>query len=291
MRSDAVIRAIDQQDWTGSTADKLQPAVRHLFEAAGPAGGTIKDFLHGKWLGHPLHPVLTDIPVGCWTLAAALDAYEAATGRRDLSRAADVAIGAGMLGAAGAAITGMTDWSETDGSARKVGVMHAALNTVALSLYTASYFSRRANSRALRLALALLGYAIANASAYLGGTLVFGQKIGVDQTARVDLPAKWSRAIELDELEENRPVKVDVGGSEILLVRTEGQVYGMMNVCSHLNGPLNEGELDGLSIRCPWHGSRFSLEDGSVLDGPATHPAPCVEVRTREGWVEVRARS
>ena len=75
-----------------------------------------------------------------------------------------------------------------------------------------------------------------------------------------------------------------------MLIRRAGRIYALADSCAHLGGPLSEGQVDGLSIRCPWHGSRFDLEEGGVLEGPSTFPQPCFEIRVRAGQIEVRAR-
>ncbi|HSP35362.1 MAG TPA: Rieske 2Fe-2S domain-containing protein, partial [Thermoanaerobaculia bacterium] len=142
------------------------------------------------------------------------------------------------------------------------------------------------------IAFSLAGYAIASASAYLGGHLVFGEQIGVDHTATPDRgqPEKFTPVIRDDELKERKPVRVDVGDTAVLLVRIDGEVYALANTCTHLGGPLNEGPLEGDSIRCPWHGSRFCLTDGAVLDGPAVYDERVFDVRVRNGQIEVRGR-
>ncbi len=122
MGSESLIKAVEQQEALDRLSDQIQPFIRDTFESAGPAGKEVKNFLHGTWLGHPLHPALTDVPLGAWTAAFALDAMESISGRRELGAGADVAIAVGLVGAAGAAVTGLTDWSETDGRARKVGL-------------------------------------------------------------------------------------------------------------------------------------------------------------------------
>src|ERR1044071_935985 len=128
MASEALIKAVEQQETLDRLSDQIQPLVRDAFESAGPVGKDVKNFLHGTWLGHPLHPALTDVPLGAWTAAFALDAMESISGRKELGAGADVAIAVGLVGAAGAAVTGLTDWSETNGSARKVGLLHGVLN-------------------------------------------------------------------------------------------------------------------------------------------------------------------
>ena len=172
-----VIRLIENQQWLEDVAETVQPVVQDALQQVGDG---VKDLLHGTWLGHPLHPVLTDIPVGAWTAAMAMDSVELISGREDLGGAADLAVGVGLLGAVGAAVTGATDWSETSGDARRVGMMHAILNVAAAGLYATSLAMRRTGSRRAGIGLSMLGYAIASTSAYLGGHLVFGESVGVE---------------------------------------------------------------------------------------------------------------
>ena len=183
MSDEALFEMIDGQQWVDTISGAVQPTVRNLFEAAGATGAAVKSALHGEWLGHPLHPVLTDIPVGAWTVAMAFDAVELATKTRRLRAGADAAIGIGLLGAVGSAITGITDWSETGGRGRRVGAIHGMLNLTATALYTASWLMRRKGGRRKAIAVSSTAFAIANASAYLGGHLVFREQIGVDVNA------------------------------------------------------------------------------------------------------------
>ena len=285
---ETIVEFIDGQDWVRETADAVQGPVRDAFKQLGPW----KDFLHGKWLGHALHPVLTDIPIGAWTTALAMDAVQMMTGSDGMAGASDLAIGIGLAGAAGSAITGLADWSETDGRAKNVGIVHGMLNLGAAGLYTASLIARRGKSRQRGVALSMLGYAVASFSAYLGGHLVFGEQIGVDHTATPDQgqPKKFTPVMRASDLKERKPVRVDVEDAAVLLVRTGDTINALTNTCTHLGGPLHEGKLEGDSIRCPWHGSRFCLTDGAVLDGPATFDERVFEVRVRDGQIEVRAR-
>jgi len=173
------IRLIEQQPWLAELGESLQPVVRDVLD---DLGDEVRDLLHGKWLGHPLHPVLTDIPVGAWTAALVLDAVELMSGNDGAGDAADLAVGVGLAGALGAAVTGAADWSETDGRARTIGVAHAVLNVAATGLYATSLVMRRTGSRRAGIGVSLLGYAIASAAGYLGGHLVFGESIGVEGT-------------------------------------------------------------------------------------------------------------
>ena len=289
MATEALIKAVDQQEALDRLSDQVQPLVRDAFKSAGPAGREVKNFLHGTWLGHPLHPGLTDVPLGAWTAALALDAMESISGRRELAAGADAAIAVGLVGAAGAAVTGLTDWSETSGRARKVGILHGLLNVGATALYTTSLVLRRKKKRNAGVGFAMLGYAVSSASAYLGGHLVFGEKIGVNHAETQKMPKEFVPVLPDAELEEGEMKRADAGGVPVLLVRLQGAVCALAHTCSHQGGPLSEGKLDGEVVQCPWHGSRFNVRDGSVVDGPATFPQPCFEARVREGQIEVRS--
>jgi nitrite reductase/ring-hydroxylating ferredoxin subunit/uncharacterized membrane protein len=291
MTTREIINSVADQKWIEDSTEPLQKAVHGAF--VGDAGRDIKNFLHGTWLGHPLHPVLTAIPVGAWTVALALDALEGMSGRKECGSAADLAIGVGLIGAVGSAVTGITDWSETDGSPRRVGLLHGLLNVAATTLYTTSFVMRkRKRSRQSGIAMSMLGYAVASTAAYLGGHLAFGEQIGVDHTATADAgnPKKFTRVMADDELKENKPTRVDASGVAILLVRRKGEIYALTETCPHLGGPLSEGKLVGDAIQCPWHKSELALEDGHVVNGPTAYPARCFDVRVRAGQIEVRAQ-
>jgi len=289
MAPESMLDLISRQDWLQKTSDVLQPAVKNAFKAGGPSGQRIKDALHGKWLGHPLHPVITDIPIGAWTTALVFDVIDTISGREDYSSAADAAITVGLAGAVGSAVSGITDWSETDGRARKIGVAHGLLNLSATLLYATSLVMRRNGKPRGRLGLAMLGFATSCAAAYLGGHLVYGEQIGVDHAAAQAPPHEFVPVLAEAELPENELRRVEAKGVPVLLVRRNGTIYALAETCSHMGGPLSEGELEGDSVRCPWHGSRFSLEDGRVLDSPATLPQPCFDTRVNNGQIEVRA--
>jgi nitrite reductase/ring-hydroxylating ferredoxin subunit/uncharacterized membrane protein len=291
MGSETVINAIAKQDWLEDLSGPLQAAIRNAFRD--DAGQVVKDLLHGVWLGHPLHPVLTDIPVGAWTVAMVLDALEGLSGNKGLAEGADVAVGIGLLGAVGSAVTGVTDWSESEGRGKRIGLMHGLLNAVATGLYATSYAMRKSKRRQSGVALSMLGFAISGMSAYLGGHLVFGEQLGVDHTATPNAtePQDYTAVMASAALPEGTPARVEVKGVGVLLVRRGEQIFAITETCSHLGGPLSEGKLEGNVIQCPWHGSRFHLEDGTVDRGPATFPARCFDVRVQNGQIEVRAAS
>jgi nitrite reductase/ring-hydroxylating ferredoxin subunit/uncharacterized membrane protein len=280
----ALTRVIDQPA-LDRVAQPLSVAVREAYEAAGPIGREVKNAVHGVWLRHPLHPVFTDVPVGAWSTALALDC--AANGDPGMRKAATFAMGVGLLGALGAAVTGLTDWSETDGESRRTGLIHGLLNITATSLIAAAYLQRRSDSDASGRACAWTGFGIAVASAYLGGDLVYRQRIGVNH-ADVEVPDGYTPVADSAALADNSMMRARAGDADILLVRQHGQVCALAHACAHLGGPLSEGTLKDGSVVCPWHGSEFSLEDGHVLNGPSTHDQPRFNVRERNGRIEVK---
>ncbi|MEO6260312.1 MAG: DUF2231 domain-containing protein [Thermoanaerobaculia bacterium] len=290
MANDAIIDTIAKQDWLDQAADPLQEAVHGVF--AGEAGRAIKNLLHGTWLGHPLHPVLTDIPIGAWTVAAILDVLEAVSDREEISTAADAAIAVGIAGSLGAAVTGLTDWSDTSDKGRKVGLVHGVLNLAATGLYVTSLVMRRRNkSRGTAVGLSMLGYALCSSSAWLGGHLVFGEQIGVDHTATADAgkPKKFVAVMSAADLHEEKPTRVVAEGVAVCLVKRGKRIFAITDTCPHLGGPLSEGKLVGDAIQCPWHQSELALDDGHVVNGPTTFPARTFKTRIREGKIEVRS--
>ncbi|MDX5421661.1 MAG: Rieske 2Fe-2S domain-containing protein [Hymenobacteraceae bacterium] len=290
MNQKSLFYTISQQEWLGTAGETVQPAVLKTFEAGGKIGQDIKNTLHGKWLGHPLHPAITDVPVGAWTTAAVLDGLEL-MGKEKYTPGADAAVAVGLVGAVGAAVTGLADWTGTRKERRKLGMLHGMLNAGATALYATSLLLRRRKStRGVGIGLAMLGYGVVSAGAYLGGHLVFGKQVGVDHTGNsVVYPEDFVAVLPENELEEGQMRCVEAGDVKVLLARKNRKLFAIAHTCSHLGGPLSDGDLlDNCSVRCPWHGSVFSLEDGSVVDGPATEPQPKFEVRVNAGQIEVR---
>lgn len=292
MNQKSAMNLIEDQEWLDKTADVVQPAVLQAFKAGGQTGRKLKNFLHGTWLGHPLHPVLTDIPIGSWTAAATLDAIEL-SGNKEYSKGADAAIAIGLAGAVGSAVTGLTDWTGTSGKQRKIGMLHGLLNLTATTLYATSLIMRRKKeSRTAAIALSMVGYGITAMAAYLGGHLVYREQMGVDHTATSEeYPEDFIAVLPESDLRDNSIRRVNANEIPVLVAKKHGNLYAIANTCSHLGGPLDEGEfLENNTVKCPWHGSVFSLEDGSVVDGPATEPQPQFDVRTRNGQIEVRIK-
>jgi len=286
--TNALVRVADQPA-LDTIAEPLSDAVRKLYSRAGETGQVVKNAMHGVWLGHPLHPVFTDLPIGAWTTGLVLDAVAAVREDDAFERAADVAMAVGLVGAAGAAVTGLTDWSETQGRSRRTGLLHGLLNITATTLYATAYMLRKSGARPAGTSCAIAGYTIALGAAFLGGDLVYDQRIGVTH-ADVPQPEEFERVADTSQLGENKMMHAKTADADVLLVRQHGRLCALAHSCSHLGGPLSEGTLKDGSVVCPWHGSEFALDDGHLINGPATLNQPCLEVRERGGTIEVKAR-
>lgn len=241
-----------------------------------------KSLLSGTWLEHPLHPLLTDLPIGCWSGAVILDLF----GGSGAVDAVDPLVGLGALAAVPAAVSGLSDWADSYGPERRVGLVHAAANLTGLGLFAASLMAGHRSARRLR----LLGLAAVSAGGYLGGHLSFGRGVGVDHQAFLEKPSDWVDALDADRLEEATPTLAEAGGARVMLYRRGTQIYALSDVCPHAAGPLHEGSVDDqLCVTCPWHGSRFRLSDGRAVHGPASAPAAVYQARVEHGKVQVRA--
>ena len=269
--------------------ERLQKVLdKALYGGGTRAAQQLRDFLNGTWLGQPLHVVLTDVPIGAWTMAMVFDGLELATGRRKFARAADIAITVGLFGAAGAAVTGLTDWSDVDPPARRVGFLHGLLNVGGTTCFLASLLFRKSKARGAGRVASAIGYAIMTYAAHLGGEMVYEHRVGVNRTSGQVFPEEYVAVLPATELAESKPTRAMYKDTPILLVRRGDHVFAMAETCSHFSGPLSEGKLEGDSIVCPYHFSRFALSDGRVINGPAVHPQPCLDVRVRDGNIEVR---
>lgn len=247
--------------------------------------GRVRDALSGTWLGHALHPLLTDLPIGAWTSATVLDL----TGGPQAAPAARRLVGLGCAAGVPTALTGWVEWGDsarTRSATRRVGLIHAAANGAALLLYGASYLRRRRGGSGRGLALA--GAAALGVGGHLGGHLAYVHGEGVAETTFEDGTRAWAPAIPLGELAEGRMTAVEVDGVAVLLARANGNVYALADTCTHRGGALHEGHVEDGCVVCPVHGSRFALADGTIDGGPAASPQPAWETRVSGGMVEVR---
>jgi nitrite reductase/ring-hydroxylating ferredoxin subunit/uncharacterized membrane protein len=281
---ETTLAGIAQSNALDVIANPLAEAVHETLERVEP----LKTALHGSWLGHPLHPVLTDIPVGAWTAALVLDASAGPGHDEGFGRATETAIAVGLAGAVGSAITGLTDWSETDGGSRRLGLVHGLINLTATGLYAASLLARRRGQQTAGRNYSAAGYALMLAGAYLGGSLVYKEQIGVNRAANLDLPETFTRLTRFDELPESQPKAAQINDTPIVIVRRGTEAFALVARCAHAGGPLAEGKVEGNTITCPWHGSTFDISTGEVVTGPSAHRQPCLQTRIIDGWVEVR---
>ena len=268
---------------------RLQKALdKALYADGSEAAQKTRNFLNGTWLGEPLHVILTDAPIGAWTMAVLFDGLELITNRREFALAADASIAIGLVGAVGAAMAGAVDWSDVDPPARRVGMIHGLLNLSATSFFAASLILRRKKSRTAGRITAALGEAVMTIAAQLGGKMIYQYRVGVDHTDGEAFPEQFVPVMPNSGVEDDKPTRTEHDGVPILLARRGGRMFAMAETCSHFGAPLSEGKLVGDSIVCPWHASQFALGDGRVINGPAVHPQPCLEVRIRNGQIEVR---
>jgi nitrite reductase/ring-hydroxylating ferredoxin subunit/uncharacterized membrane protein len=267
-----------------ATLDKIAEPLQKAVQAAVPQQSKAKDLLSGTWLGHPLHPPLTDIVIGTWSSALLLDLF----GGEPAREASDRLIATGILAAVPTAAAGMSDWAELSGASRRVGVVHATGNTTALILHMVSFAERRRGRRSRGIAVSALGYGIATFSAWLGGHLSFGRGVGVNQTVFEDAPSDWTAVLDDGELVDGKLVGARANGTAIVLARSGDQIHALADRCSHRGCSLHEGQLNpDQTITCPCHGSTFRL-DGAIVKGPATAPQPRLQVRTSAGRIEVK---
>jgi nitrite reductase/ring-hydroxylating ferredoxin subunit/uncharacterized membrane protein len=278
----APVRALANLEAVDPIGKALGKAVRSVVKPR-----SVKEALSGSWLGHPLHPVLTDVTIGTFTSAVLLDWL----GGRAARPASQRLLGLGLISAAPVVASGASDWADSEvgsDSARRIGLAHAAANAVASSLFAASWAARRGGGDGR--ALALAGGAALTASGYLGGHLSFAEGVGVDQTVFEDGPDDWTEVLGENELTEGQMRCVDAEGTPVMLARSGGELYALTNRCSHRGGPLHEGELQDGTVVCPWHSSVFDLRDGALIHGPAAYPQPAWDTRVRAGRIEVRRR-
>lgn len=262
-----------------------KPASAVVARAVAPQ--PLKDLLSGSWLGHPFHPLLTDIPIGAWTSAMVLDLV----GGRRCEEAADRLIGIGVLAAIPTAATGASDWSDYLGAEGRVGFVHAMANVAAAACYGASYVARRRGSRLSGLALSVAGAALATGGGYLGAHLAYVRGVNVNRNAWDHKLEEWVAVIDEADLPEGQPVLARAGDTPVFLLREDGRIYAIGDRCGHAGGPLHEGRFENGCVVCPWHQSTFRLADGGVVHGPATVAQPAYDVRIEHGKVLVQSAS
>ena len=244
----------------------------------------LKDAVSGTWLGHAVHPVLTDVVIGTFLSSTLLDVLG-----DDGERAQRRLVATGIAAAAPTVLTGANDWADAepvDDGVRRAGLVHALSNTTALVLYASSLAGSRRRGAALRLG----GAAALLLGGYLGGHLTLTKGVGPAQTVYDPGPDDWTEAAGAASLQDGKPRRVVVDDTPVLFLRDGDALFAIHDRCSHRGCSLSEGAVEGDEIVCACHGSRFDRRDGSVRQGPATSPQPAFEVRVRDQRVEIRRR-
>jgi nitrite reductase/ring-hydroxylating ferredoxin subunit/uncharacterized membrane protein len=275
-----------------AVADPIYDLLNRLFQET-PLR-PLKLLASGVWLNHPLHPLLTDVPVGAWTVALVLELVALVFAVPNLGLASAIAIGLGILAALAAIATGLMDWMDVDPPEKAVGLVHAALNTTSTILFLVAAIMLWQSNWSISLAqfvVLAVAYVIIASGAFLSGDLVYRLGVMNNRNAYRKGPKDFTPTIALNELAENQPKRVEVKGQPIMLVRRGDKVYAVGAVCSHYGGPLERGEVVGNTIKCPVHYSRFALQDGRVKEGPSTAPVPAYDTQVVAGQVQVRKAS
>jgi nitrite reductase/ring-hydroxylating ferredoxin subunit len=279
-----IFQRVDSWERLQRVADRFVEMAAPLRSALAPRG--LLDLLHGKWLGHALHPALSDLPIGLWAASVLLYIV-------GMPMPAVILSLAGLASAVPAIATGLADVLVTDGHDRRVGVLHGILMTGATSIQVGSPVAYFTGATVLAGILAGISLVVTVGGAYFGGHLVLARGAMVDHTVWPVVTPEWRRTVQETELVEGNTAVAEVDGRKVLLYRSpgDGRVSAIEDACSHASGPLSLGKVcDGI-VSCPWHDSRFRLSDGAVVRGPATFPQPVLEVRVSGGWIEVRPLS
>jgi nitrite reductase/ring-hydroxylating ferredoxin subunit/uncharacterized membrane protein len=281
-------RIVEALPFLDRVADAVQPEVQKAVDAGGT---TARNVLDGVWFEAPLHPVLTDVPIGAWTTALVFDGLDLATGKKPLRHAADASLVFGILGAFGAAATGLSDWRYLSGGSRRMGIAHGLLNTVGLTLIIVSLVQRATGRRNAARLTFLTGYSINGMAAHIGGELSYHYGLRVDRNVFEKAgPDEFTAVLDENDLGPEELRRVEVEGVGVLLSRSgDDRICAIAATCNHFSGPLEQGEREGDTVVCPWHNSRFDLCSGQAIDGPAVFPQSRYETRTRDGKIEVKA--
>ncbi|MGH7641849.1 MAG: Rieske 2Fe-2S domain-containing protein [Candidatus Dormibacteria bacterium] len=287
MIADALDWIIQELTFLGPLGDLLHQWLAKLGALCGNGAQPTKDFLNGTWIGHPIHPAITSVPIGTWMGAGLLDLVDRGEGG-EIGKAADALVALGCAAAVGAAVTGFADWQDQQGKSRELGTAHALINSSALVLCTSSLALRLRGSRGSAIALSLLGLGVVSVGSYLGGDMVYRLGTQVNRNAFSSGPRKWTAVGDESEVTEGAFTHKQVGKNQVLLTRLNGQICAASAICSHAGGPLDELPLEDGQLHCPWHGSQFELRSGHVIHGPATVPVPVFETRSKEGKIEIR---
>lgn len=287
----AIERAIERIPKIGQLGGVITGVLHRALVGSGRTGRKLANVLHGTWLRHPLHPMLTDVTIGAWLLGGMFDAVAAITGSSRAKWAGDRLAETGTVTAVPTAITGAVEYASAPKPAVTTATLHSLLNNVGFGLYLLSVWQRRRGKHHQGYALSWTAQGIVLGSAWLGGMLVYKHRVGVDHSERFTGPETWTRVLDDEELPDQTPKRIELDGKGVLLYRENGHIYAIGSVCAHAGGPLEEGAVKDGCVQCPWHHSVYDLRDGSVVYAPSTRPQPTFETRVRDGAIELRLTS
>jgi nitrite reductase/ring-hydroxylating ferredoxin subunit/uncharacterized membrane protein len=282
--------AVADREWPvlDRLGDRTQPIIRSMIDRY----RGVADVLDGVWLSTPLHPAVTDLPLGAALTATLLDGFAAMTGSKDADGHADAALKVAVLGSAGAAVTGLAEWRWIHGGERRAASVHGLMNLAGVAFNVGSLYARRVGRRRQGRALSLAGMLVSGLAAHLGGELSYGMGIRVSPNPAIPEADGRVASLAASELADGRLRGVEVAGERVVVARcADGTVCAIAATCSHLGGPLDEGSREDDTVVCPWHGSRFDLRSGAVIGGPAVFAQPQYSATERDDRVEVRPAS
>ncbi len=268
-----------------SVVDGAGAALGKAIRGANPPG-PVRDALSGTWIGHALHPPLTDVVIGAFLSASVLDVVAPGS-----PEASERLLLVGLLASLPTAVSGATDWADTeiaDVRVRRIGLAHAAANVSGLALAVGSIAARRRGSMAAGRALAMAANGALGLGGLLGGHMSFTLGVGPNQTAFDAGPGDWTDAAGAADVPEGKPTGAIAGDTPVLLLRHDDRIHAIHDRCSHRGCLLSDGEVEGHVVTCPCHGSRFDVRDGSIVRGPATAGQPVLEAREDDGRIMVR---
>src|SRR5207248_10796062 len=277
----------------------------------------LKDFLEGKPLRHPLHPMLVHFPIGLFLLSLLLDlASLALPSAPDLVRDSFYAMLLGVITALVAAVPGFVDYTDirSDHPAKRTATTHLTLNLIVVALYGINLGVRSSSLVDPKISfgpliLSLVGVGLLSVSGYLGGRLVYDAGISVGRHKRrtptpestlhlfmANLALNENSDVifvpipEADRLGERETLRVEIHGQVITIAKIDKNFYAFQEFCTHRFGPLSEGDLQGFNVQCPWHNSCFDVRTGKVTQGPAKVDLKSFKVETRDGKICVGVR-
>jgi uncharacterized membrane protein/nitrite reductase/ring-hydroxylating ferredoxin subunit len=274
----------------------------------------LKDFLEGKPLRHPLHPMLVHFPIGLFLLSLLLDlASLAFPWVPNLVRDSFYAMLLGVITALIAAVPGVVDYTDirSDHPAKRTATTHLTFNLIVVALYGINLGVRSSllvdpQIHSVPLILSFIGIALLSVSGYLGGRLVYDAGISVGRHKRrtptpestlhlfmANLASNENSDVifvpipEADRLGEGETLRVEIDGQVITIAKIDQGFYAFQEFCTHRFGPLSEGTFKDFNVQCPWHNSCFDVRTGKVTQGPAKVDLKTFTIEIRDGKVAV----